>query len=398
MASIKTLLNKSKVLSNGEHPIIIQILVNRQKKVLHTNKTSVEAHWNANKGEPNAKHPSFNMLKQFIKQRKLTLEGKLMELEKQKSDFTLSEFLDFIEIQKVQESFFCFFDKTIAMLAANNKNGNAAAYKSTRSVFAKFLNNKDLRFSEVNFALIQKFDTYLRTKGLSTNGISFHMRTLRALYNRAVKEDVASESNYPFKKYSIKREKTIHRALTKNDIAKIKNFEINNREGLEEARDYFMFSFYLRGINFVDMAYLKVKNMNGDRIEYKRAKTGDIFSMELPDQALEIIRKYNRLTEPEAFMFPVIKHPENHFREYKQAMRLTNRRLKKFGALLELNIPLTTYVARHSWATIAKRAGISTSIISESMGHETEEVTQVYLDSFENSVLDEANKKIIELL
>lgn len=398
MASIKIRLNKNKTLSNGEHPIVVQIIISRKKKVLYLGKSSFEAHWNAEKGIPNSKHPNSKMLRLFLNHRKTEYEQKLLELERMNPNPTLSEFLDLIQTKKVQESFFTYFDKIIEMLLKSKKNGNANAYKSTRSVFSKFLKHKDLTFDEVNYKLIKKFETHLLAKGLNVNGISFHMRTLRALYNRAIKDGVANKDSYPFNKYSIKREKTIHRALTKEEVSAVKNFNPQGDQSLQLAKDYFMFSFYNRGMNFIDIAYLKNKNIHKGRLQYKRAKTGTHFTIKLVPPALEIIERYTDQSKPEAFIFPAVQNEERKFADYKNAMRLTNKKLNKIGELTNCSIPLTTYVARHSWATIAKRGGVSTSVISEGMGHATEHITQVYLDSFENKVIDDANQQIVDLI
>ncbi len=244
--------------------------------------------------------------------------------------------------------------------------------------------------------MVNKFETHLLEKGLQVNGISFHMRTLRALYNRAVKDELASKDNYPFEKYKIAREKTVHRALSKDEMKRIKDLKLDDK-ALEIAQDYFMFSFYTRGMSFIDMAYLKVENLHNDRLQYRRATTGQLFTIKLTDDARAIVEKYSDLKNKESYIFPIVQHEKNKYGEYKNAMRLANKKLKIVGEMAECSIPVTTYVARHSWATIAKRGGVSTSIISEGLGHATEHITQVYLDAFENSVIDDANDFITNL-
>jgi integrase len=156
-----------------------------------------------------------------------------------------------------------------------------------------------------------------------------------------------------------------------------------------------MFSFYNRGMNFADMAFLKVSNIESGRITYYRQKTGQRFSIKITDKTKAIIDKYNDLNNADSYLFPIIYREGKEYLDYKNAMRLMNKKLKKISEILNLDIPLSTYVSRHSWATIAKRSGISTAVISEGLGHSTEEITQVYLDSFENDVLDDANELII---
>ena len=164
------------------------------------------------------------------------------------------------------------------------------------------------------------------------------------------------------------------------------------------ARDIFLFSFYMRGMSFKDIAFLRVANIVGDRIYYSRQKTGQKLNIKLTDRAMEIIRKYNNLTDRKAFIFPIILFPgKNEFSQYKNSYRKINRRLKTVGSILGSRVPLTTYVARHSWASIAKRSGIPISVISEGLGHDSEKTTQIYLDSFENNVLDAANEMVTDI-
>jgi integrase len=246
--------------------------------------------------------------------------------------------------------------------------------------------------------MLKNFEEYLQRKNLKINAISFHMRTLRAVYNRAIKEGFAKQELYPFKAYTIKREKTTKRAIVKANISELKALDLSNSPDKDQARDYFLFSFYCRGMSFVDMAYLKVSNIIGDRLYYSRNKTNQKFTIRITPQIAEIIQKYNDLKDPDSYIFPMIKNPEGDiYTQYRNAMRLTNKKLNKIGKELGTPIPLTTYVSRHSWATIAKREGIPTAVISEGLGHESERTTQIYLDSFENEVLDNANDLITNI-
>lgn len=155
-----------------------------------------------------------------------------------------------------------------------------------------------------------------------------------------------------------------------------------------------MFTFNMRGMSFIDMAFLKVKDIVNDRVSYARKKTGQKFSIKITEEAKKIINKYNELSNPDSYIFSIIERRGYEFLDYKNALRLTNKKLKTIGQMAECSIPLSTYVSRHSWATIAKRAGVSIAIISEGLGHDSEKTTQIYLDSFEDKVLDDANEKI----
>jgi integrase len=147
-------------------------------------------------------------------------------------------------------------------------------------------------------------------------------------------------------------------------------------------------------MSFIDIAYLRVGDIHKERIVYSRRKTGQKFSIKLTDEAWAIIRKYNDLNDKDSYIFPILSRSQKEYLDYRNAMRLTNKKLKTIGQMIDCSIPLSTYVSRHSWATIGKRAGLSTSIISEGLGHDSEKTTQIYLDSFEDDVLDNANELI----
>lgn len=160
------------------------------------------------------------------------------------------------------------------------------------------------------------------------------------------------------------------------------------------ARDIFMFSFYNRGMNLVDITWLKNSQIKKGRLVYTRKKTGQLFDIKLTDAAKQIIMKHRASKATESFVFPFVKRKGKEYQDYLNFKRLINKQLKKIAEEAEIDITLTTYVSRNTWATLAKRAGITTAIISEGMGHTTESSTQIYLDSFDTDILDEANEII----
>ena len=396
MASIKIILFTHKKLKDGSHPIMIQIIKDRKRKMISTGFSAKESEWNFKSNSPSRKHPNYSQLRIYLNRKLVDAQADLMELSAKKKPFSIDELILQIKGEVKTGSVFTFWEEVVNDLKESKKHGNMNAYKNTLSAFKKFRKNKDLEFASLKYKTVKEFDSYLLSNGLQVNGISFHMRTLRALYNRAVKEGIASKENYPFDEYKIKREKTVHRALTKDEVKRIRDLEFDDFY-LKLAQDLFMFSFYTRGMSFIDIAYLQVKNIHNDRLQYRRSKTGQMFTIKLTAEAKAILEKYADLTKKDNYLFPIVQHEEKKFTEYKSVMRITNKKLKEIGKLAECSIPVTTYVARHSWATIAKRGGISTTVISEGLGHATEHITQVYLDGFENSVLDDANDIITNL-
>ena len=222
------------------------------------------------------------------------------------------------------------------------------------------------------------------------------MRILKAVYNRAV-EDGLAEQRYPFKFVYTGVEKTIKRAISLNEIRHIKGLDLSLKPNLDFARDMFLFSFYTRGMSFIDMAHLRKKDLQNGILSYRRRKTGQQLFVKWEKCMQEIVDKYP-VNETE-YLLPVITEPNKDNRtQYSNGLHRVNNLLKQIGVQLGLHMPLTMYVARHSWASIAKSRNVPIAVISEGMGHDSENTTQIYLASLDTSIVDKANKKILDLL
>jgi len=402
MIKVAVCLYKSKLLKDNTYPIMIRFSQLKQKKYIATGLSAFIEEWDFSKNRFKLSPPqkrTLHMQNNILIDRYMV---KAQELVVKKTDLNKIYPIDFIvqELTKknTPTSVFSYFDGYIKRLEKTGNIGNSKAYKNTLGVFKEFRNRKDLTFDELNYNVLRKFEESLQGAGRKINAISFHMRTLRSLYNKAIKEGFAQPELYPFKDFRIKREKTAKRAIIKGNITLLKELDLSNRPEFDKARDYFLFSFYTRGMSFVDMANLKVANIINDRLIYSRNKTNQKFTIKITPQISEIISKYNDLKERDSYLFPIIINPKGDiYTQYRNGMRLTNKKLKLLGEELKLPVGLSTYVSRHSWATIAKREGIPTAVISEGLGHETERTTQIYLDSFENDVLDDANDLITNI-
>ena len=237
---------------------------------------------------------------------------------------------------------------------------------------------------------VSSYEKYLKEQQICNNTISFYMRNLRAIYNRAVEESY-TEQKHPFKKVFVGNDKTIKRAIDEDVISRLKTLDLSSKPRLAFSRDMFMFSFYARGMAFIDLAYLTKENIQGEYIIYRRHKTGQELSIKLEICLKTIIDRYSHNSNG-TFLFPILSESTQN---YDSALRLHNIHLKKISGFMGLPKPLTSYVARHSWATLAKKKGISTQIISESMGHNSEKTTRIYLSSLDRSVIADANAKLI---
>jgi integrase len=392
MISIKVLLYKHKTLKDGSHPIVFQFIKDRKKKLFSLGRSATEDQWIVDKGLPSKKHPFQVSLANYIKGKLRDVNTIALDFEVKKTPYTLEDVIYKIKGRSSTEFLFEYFDQIIDRLKRLGNKGNEIVYKCTKTSLFNFL-KKDILMANLDARVLASYEEYLKIEGLKTNSISVYMRTLRALINRAIKEGILPEESYPFKKFTIKSETTAKRAISKEDINKLRNLNLEDFSTLDMARDFFMFSYYNRGMSFVDLAFLRLSNIKDDRIVYTRRKTRQKFSIKITDHSKKLIDKYYK--KDNVYIFPIIKRNGDEFLDYKNAGRLINKKLKKLAEMANIEANLTSYVSRHSWATNAKRAGIPTAIISEGLGHETEETTQIYLDSFENKILDDANELII---
>ena len=289
-----------------------------------------------------------------------------------------------------------FMQVNIASLRQSGKLRTSETYRATLNSFMKFMDGKDVLLSNMDAELMMGYETYLKAQGASMNTVSFYMRILRATYNRAVDKGVIRQ-RFPFKHVYTGVEKTVKRAISFKVIRQLKEMDLSHSQSMEFARDMFMFSFYTRGMSFIDMAYLKKSNLQNGFLSYRRRKTNQQLLIKWEKPMQEIIDKYD--TMGSSYLLPIILDAETDERkQYKNAAQLVNSKLKKLGEQIGLPIPLTSYVARHAWASIARSKNIPLATISEAMGHDSENTTRIYLASLDTSVVDKANSIILKTL
>lgn len=297
---------------------------------------------------------------------------------------------------KCEKGFLVFAREVIRQQAKLGKVCTAERYTTVVNSFGRFLGERDVLLGEMDSDLMEGYENYLKSAGVCPNTSSYYMRGLRAIYNRAVEKGLTAQRS-PFKHVYTGVDKTVKRAVTIETIRLIRDMELESRPMEDFARDMFMFSFYMRGMSFVDMAFLKKDDLRNGILSYRRRKTGQqlFIRWEVPMQA--IIDKYD--TSGTVYLLPIIRDGEaDLLRQYRNSIHLVNAKLWEMGKALGLDAPLTSYVARHSWASIAKSKEIPLSIISEAMGHDSEKTTRIYLDSLDTLVVDRANSIIINSL
>ena len=316
-------------------------------------------------------------------------------LEQKGCTYTADEVI--AQFQRTENQLFEFIQGVIISLRRLGKIRTAETYVSTLNSFMRFRENKDIALDDVDSELMMLYESYLRRNGVSPNSSSFYMRILRAVYNRAVEKELTTQ-RFPFKHVYTGVDKTVKRALPLRAVKQIKDMELERKPTLDFARDMFLFSFYMRGMSFVDMAYLKKSDLQNGVLSYRRRKTAQQLFIKWEKCMQNIIDKYANDASP--YLLPIID-PNSSLDERKQyiyAAHNVNKYLKTIGERIGVSMSLTMYCARHSWASIARSKNVPLSVISEGMGHDSEATTRIYLASLDNVAIDKANSMILKSL
>ena len=299
--------------------------------------------------------------------------------------------------RRTQEASLCnYLHSAIAHLRQMGRERTAETYTSALRSFMTFTEGRDLPLDGVSSALMERYEAWLRSRGVRMNSSSFYLRILRAVYNRAV-EDGLTPQRHPFAHVYTGVEKTAKRAVPLKTIKALKRLILTGKPRLALARDLFLFSFYTRGMSFVDMAYLRRGQLQCGLLTYRRRKTGQELSIRWERCMQQIVEKYSTDCMGD-YLLPIIRRAGDERRQYTNALHVVNQRLKRLSEQLRLPRPLTMYVARHSWASAARQRHVPLSVISEGMGHDSEATTQIYLASLETTAVDDANRMLLSLL
>lgn len=277
----------------------------------------------------------------------------------------------------------------------------AGLYNSALNSFLRFVGDSDITFSALTPSLMKQYEEQLLLNGKSHNTISLYMRMLGSISHQAAKAGIQFNGDIKdiFHNVFTGYEPTVKRAISPAVIRRLVNLDLDKKPSLKFSRDLFLLSFYLRGIPFVDLVHLRKSDVRNNTIYYYRQKTNQQLSVYIESYAAQILKRYKNKDASSPYLLPILsKAGEDGYRQYKSALRLYNQHLHTLSEMLQLHTPLTSYVARHSWATTAKKEGIAISVISESLGHKSEKVTHVYLASFDDNAMSLANQKVISTI
>ena len=395
MTTVEVVCYKYKPLRNGELPLKIRVTKDRKVRYVSLGVSTKPEHWDFKKNQPKADCPNREYIEKLIANRISEIKATIVELKAEERDFTATSLLQKIDTKSSSLSIAEIFLEHLKFLQSCKRTGYMLSIRQTYNSLLKFNGTLDIPFSEIDVNWLRRYEGWLRKSNKSENTIGIRFRNLRMIYNKAIEKGAVKKELYPFDSYKVSKlhKETIKRAIVKDDIKRVLNYNVNGRDFYTSlAIALFSFSHYMGGINFVDMAYLQGSNIIDGRLVYYRKKTSKLINLPMNPEAMEIISRYN--TGLTGYIFPILSFAHNteqmKLNRLHKVITKVNKALKLIGQELGLPIKLTTYVARHSFATVLKRAGVSTSIISESLGHSSEKITQIYLDSFENSQINEA--------
>ena len=402
MASVKIIL-RSKSTSAGEYPVIMRIVKDRKSKLITLGMSCLKKDWDNSNNLFKSSHNNWrqrNMILLSLMKKGLKI---IDDFNIDDIDFTLNQFEEkFRGKNAIKMTVFEFWKEKVCDLNKAGRTGNARAYKDVSTSFFKFQKDRNLMFREITPSFLDKYETYLRGNNNTDGGIGVKMRAIRALFNDAIKKGVVDEKYYPFKLYKVSKlkGKGIKRALTRKEMRLMESIDTDKYPHLINAKNYLIFSYYMGGMNFVDMLKLKWNNVQGERILYIRSKTKGRFTVKMLEPVKKVIAYYklqNRLT---TYVFPILLKdnltPMQIENRKHKTLSAFNKQLKEIAEIQGVNQNVTSYTIRHSFATNLKFAGISTDLIGESMGHHDVSVTQAYLKEFENDIIDDAMKKLLE--
>ena len=375
MTTVDVICYKYKPLKSGELPLKIRICKDRKTRYINLGVSTKAEHWDFEKNQPKSTCPNRELLEKLIANKISEVKSKIVELKSEDKEFSATTLVEKVSHPTNTITVGELFKQHIHCLEEEKRTGYRLSIQQTYNSLIKFNRHLDIPFSEIDCNWLKRYETWLRKQGKSENTIGIRFRNIRMIFNLAMNMELVKSENYPFKKFKVSKlyQDTAKRALSKEEVLSIINYPINGTDCYTKlAINLFTFSYFMGGINFVDMAYLTENNIIENRLIYHRRKTG--------------------------YLFPVLstkhKTEQQRLNRLHKVITKVNKALKAIGEELHIPIKLTTYVARHSYATVLKRAGVSTSIISESLGHSSEKVTQIYLDGFENSQIDKAMENL----
>lgn len=403
MVTITVVLDKRRAKKDGTFPINFRIYHGSKATTRSTKIYVEEGQWDDQRKTIKNGHPNASVLNRRLTKDFAEIQAALLLADDKK----VAEFLSPKKpVEKIKEhiptTVYKFASTLVEELKKDNRIGNAWVYQSTINALKGYHPDESLKFEDLTFRFLDGYYKFLMRRGVKANTSFVYLRTLRALYNKAIQHKLVDRSLYPFHDLKLKGEKTRKRAVDRQLLKDILALNLEQNSTIWHVRNWFMLSFYLLGISIVDLALLTKANLKSGRIQFKRQKTGKLYDIKIVPQAKSILNHYADCSYGD-YLLPIINRnvssEQERLRLIKDRTRLANKYLKRIADLIATDETITTYTARHSWATICKKLGFSNEIIAECLGHEFgNKTTAIYLDSFDQDVIDNANETVANSL
>ena len=397
---VSILCYKSKTLANGAHPLMIRLCKDGKKKYVSLGVAVLPQFWDFEKNKPKRNYPNKILIDKLIASKMAEYNALVVDMMAERKEYTPRSLAQAVEQKTQGQTVAEMYDKLFAEMKKTNRLGNLAVYKYSFNSLMNYTRNKlDIPFRDIDCLWLKRYEEWLHARGCKDTTISQLFRTLRSVFNKAIEQEVIKQNVYPFNRFKVNKfdVHTVKRAISKEEVQKILALDLSDSCFYRVlARDLFLFSYFGAGINFSDIALLRFNDLRDGRVCYVRKKTGKSIGFPLNDISTKIVEKYTRpFGNDNDYIFPILdagihKTEQQKRDRIRKTLKKVNRELKVLGEMIGLEIPLTTYVAHHTYATVLKRSGVSVALISESLGHSYLSTTQIYLDSFENSQIDAA--------
>lgn len=400
--TVSLILDKRRIKKDHSYPIAINVCHFRRTTTISTGHSIPEKFWDDSKKKVRI---------QFMGEKSADILNQLLYSELAKSQNIINTLhlkgeLNYLSLKQIRnkilnkykfDSFYEFGSKLEKDLRAANRIGTAISYKNLISRLKTFTNNRDLKFNEINYDFLKEFErSHLSNEENSLNGLASYLRTLRAIYNKGIHANLVDEKTYPFKNYKIRTSPTSKRAIESKHIKKIFLLKLEKDSWPFHYRNYFLISYLLFGMSFIDMAFLKRKNIIDGRVKFQRKKTSKAYDIKITEQLKELLGFYLKGKTEEEFIFPVINsgNLEMQYKQVQGARKRYNLGLRKIAKLCSIEDHLTSYVSRHSFATHALFKNVPLPAISAMLGHTKLTTTQIYLKSLPTDVLDKYQEQL----
>lgn len=390
---------------DNSFPIIIRLGHFQKTTSIATGQSVQEIYWDDSKKQVRRSYKGVKSV-QFLNNLLLSELAKAQEIVNR---LHYNEELDFLSVKQLKdkivrkskyESFFEFGLLKVKELRVSQRFGTARNYEGVLSILKVFTKEKDLKFNELNLDFLECFERFHLSKpGNSQNGLASYMRTIKAIYNKGIKDGFIEREHYPFYNYQIRTVPTEKRAIKVEYVKRILELDLNDENSLFHYRNYFLLSYMTMGMSYIDMAFLKKGNIVDARIKFQRKKTSKMYDIKVTEQMSVILKYYVSEKKRNDFVLPILKRDslELQYKDAQWGLKNYNKGLKKIADLCKIEERLTSYVSRHSFATHALFKNIPLPAISAMLGHSKLSTTQIYLKSLPSKVLDAYQEELNNL-